>query len=155
MQNCRGRKSLYSLRSRHRCFGGRSESRNFEDARTRGKLKRSCSPRALYKHLPKKLSPNHQANPCKSPMHELLVYVEEFDKIYPCQAKLVKTSLILQWRVQAFRCLAVADSEEGPERQKEKIGGTAPLPHPYLTVLIRRCFVRFFTSSTHLPAAMN
>ena len=128
MQNCRGRKSLYSLRSRHRCFGGRSESRNFEDARTRGKLKRSCSPRALYKHLPKKLSPNHQANPCKSPMHELLVYVEEFDKIYPCQSKLVKTSLILQWRVQAFRCLAVADPGEGPEGQREKIGGTASLP---------------------------
>ena len=117
-------------------------------------MKRSCSPRALYKHLPKKLSPNHQANPCKSPMHELLVYVEEFDKIYPCQSKLVKTSLILQQRVQAFRCLAVADPGEGPEGQREKIGGTASLP-PYLAVLIRRCFVRFFTWSTHLPAAMN
>lgn len=118
-------------------------------------MKRSCSPRALYEHLPKNLSPN-QANPCKSPMHELLVYVGEFDKIYPCQSKLVKTSLILQQRVQAFRCLAVAHSGEGPEGQKEKIGGTAPLPPPpYLTVLIRRCFVRFFPCSTHLPAAMN
>ena len=54
-------------------------------ARTRGEMKRSCSPRALYKHLPRTLSPNHQANPCKSLMHELLVYVGEFDKIYPCQ----------------------------------------------------------------------
>ena len=28
-------------------------------------------------------------------MHELLVYVGEFDKIYPCQAKPLKISLIL------------------------------------------------------------
>ena len=28
-------------------------------------------------------------------MHELLVYVGEFDKIYPCQAKAVKISVIL------------------------------------------------------------
>lgn len=96
MQNRQGRKSLYSLPSRHRCFGGEAKAEISKTrGRTRREMKMSCSPRALYKHLPKNLSPN-QANPCKSPMHELLVYVGEFDKICPCQAKLVKTSLILK-----------------------------------------------------------
>ena len=92
-----GTQILYSLRSRHRCFGGEAKKELSKTrARTRGEMKRSCSPRALYKHLPKTLSPNHQANPCKSPMYELLVYVGEFDRIYPCQAKLAKTSLMPQ-----------------------------------------------------------
>ena len=43
----------------HRCFGGEAKAEISKTrARTRGEMKRSCSPRALYKRFPKKLSPS-------------------------------------------------------------------------------------------------
>ena len=57
-------------------------------------------------------------------MHELLVYVGEFDKIYPCQDfphtpnSVFRLFGVWQWRIQG----------RGPKGRKKKLGGPPPPP---------------------------